>query len=375
MTFKIGLIINPIAGIGGRVGLKGSDGVDIQAKAIAMGAKPLAHKRVADCLTAMSEIGADISWYTVSGKMGAEALELAGWDYETIYTPELDETTELDTIEAARIMQQRSVDLLLFAGGDGTARNVMSGLDSEQLCLGIPAGCKIYSGVFAVTPEAAAEVIKDILSGSLYQFTSATVLDLDEESYRAGKVTTRLYGDMRIPETAKYVQNVKVAGRESEDLVKEDVAAWIVETMDEDTLYLIGSGSICMAIKEYLAIDGTLLGVDAVLSGELVAKDATEAELMVQIHSHDGPVRLIITPIGGQGILLGRGNHTICHQVIEHLGMTNTTVVSSKAKLNGLEGRPLLVDTGKKALNHSLSGYIPVITGYDDQVLYLLQAL
>lgn len=375
MTFKIGLIINPIAGIGGRVGLKGSDGVDIQAKAIAMGAKPLAHKRVADCLTAMSEIGADISWYTVSGKMGAEALALAGWDYETIYSSEQDETTEQDTIEAARIMQQRSVDLLLFAGGDGTARNVMSGLDSEQLCLGIPAGCKIYSGVFAVTPEAAAEVIKDILSGSLYQFTSATVLDLDEESYRAGKVTTRLYGDMRIPETAKYVQNVKVAGRESEDLVKEDVAAWIVETMDEDTLYLIGSGSICMAIKEYLAIDGTLLGVDAVLSGELVAKDATEAELMVQIHSHDGPVRLIITPIGGQGILLGRGNHTICHQVIEHLGMTNTTVVSSKAKLNGLEGRPLLVDTGKKALNHSLSGYIPVITGYDDQVLYLLQAL
>jgi predicted polyphosphate/ATP-dependent NAD kinase len=130
-----------------------------------------------------------------------------------------------------------------------------------------------------------------------------------------------------------------------------------------------------MAIKQHLGIDGTLLGVDAVLDQKLIKKDASEAELMELIKAHDGPVRLLLTPIGGQGILFGRGNHTVCHQVIDYLGMANTTVLASKSKLKSLNGRPLRLDTGDTELDQRLSGYIPIITGYDDQVIYQLAAL
>ena len=370
--FKIGLIINPVAGIGGRVGLKGSDGPDIQSKALSLGAIPLADQRVKETLSQLSDSITDIAWYCATGPMGSDLLESMAISYETVYEPEDKTTSPDDTVAVTKALQSVGVDIILFAGGDGTARDVLNGLDDEQLCLGIPAGCKIYSGVFAVTPIAAAEVIKQILQGELYQFTSANILDIDEEQYRRGNINTRLYGDMRIPETAEYVQNMKIAGKENEELVKEDIAAWLMEILEEDTLYIIGSGRICMTLKEQLGFDGTLIGVDVVLNEELVAKDANENELMSLINEHDGPVKLIITPIGGQGILLGRGNHTICHDVIAHLGMKNTWVVASKSKLKALDGRPLRLDTGDNELDNRLSGYIPVITGYDDQVLYQL---
>ncbi len=372
---KVGLIINPIAGIGGRVGLKGSDGEEIQAAALAMGAIPLAESRVRQTLEHLTEYSDAIRWFCAGRQMGETVLQECGYSAEVVYTPSTSNTTPDDTTEACKELQRQGVDILMFAGGDGTARDVVAGLNSELLCLGIPAGCKIYSGVFAVTPVAAAEVIIQIIQGKLYQYTSADIVDIDESKYREGKISTRLYGDLRIPETAHYVQNVKVAGRESEDLVKEDIAAWIVETMEQDVLYLIGSGRICMAIKEHLGIDGSLLGVDAVLNDTMLARDASEDDLMTLISEHDGAVKLIITPIGGQGILFGRGNHTICHRVIEFLGMKNTWVVASKAKLNQLEGRPLRLDTGKPELDQQLSGFIPVITGYDDQVIYQLAAL
>ena len=372
---KIGLIINPVAGIGGRVGLKGSDGDDIQAAALALGAEPLAEERTRETLVQLVDHCDDIEWYCASGPMGANLLEHLGLSGIVVHEVEHTKSLPTDTSDTVARFQEEGVDLILFAGGDGTARDVLRGLTAEQLCLGIPAGCKIYSGVFAVTPGAAAEVIKQILAGKLFQFTSADIVDIDETQYRQGIISTRLYGDMRIPESAHYVQNVKVAGKENEELVKEDIAAWILELLEDDTLYLIGSGRICMAIKDQLGIDGTLLGVDAILNDELIAKDANEAELMTLIESHPGPVKLIITPIGGQGILLGRGNHTICHRVIDHLGMKNTWVVASKSKLNELDGRPLRLDTGEPELDQRLSGYLPVITGYDDQVIYQLAAL
>jgi predicted polyphosphate/ATP-dependent NAD kinase len=375
MTLKIGLIVNPIAGIGGRVGLKGSDGEDIQAQAMALGAEPLAPTRVMETLRALQEQADKIHWYTAAGVMGESLLAELGYSYDIIHTPAASTTRPEDTIQTAKKCQQAGVDLILFAGGDGTARNVTEAVKPGQLCLGIPAGCKIYSGVFSVTPKAAAEVIRQIVAGDLFQFANADVLDIDEVGYREGRITTRLYGDMMIPESAQYMQSVKESGRESEELVSEDIAAWMIEEMDQNTLYLIASGRICMAIKQHLGIDGTLLGVDAVLDQKLIKKDASEAELMELIKAHDGPVRLLLTPIGGQGILFGRGNHTVCHQVIDYLGMANTTVLASKSKLKSLNGRPLRLDTGDTELDQRLSGYIPIITGYDDQVIYQLAAL
>lgn len=370
MGLKIGLVINPVAGLGGRVGLKGSDGSDIQEQARALGATEQSEHRVSQALQTLLTYQDDIEWFTASGRMGYDCLRELGFQAQIIHYIAGQSSTAEDTSMTVAEFEQKQVDIVLFAGGDGTARDVFNGLDKSILCLGIPTGCKIYSGVFSVTPESASQIIVKILSGELFEYASSDVLDIDEEKYREGRITTRLYGEMLTPRSAEFMQNVKVAGRESEDLVKEDIAAWVTEIMDEETLYLIGSGSICMAIKDYLGIDGSLLGVDAVLGDEVLQYDGTEDELMRLIETYQGKISLIITPIGGQGILLGRGNHTICHRVIESLGMENTQVVASKGKLKTLEGRPLLVDTGNVSLNERLRGYVSVITGYDERVLY-----
>ena len=305
--------------------------------------------------------------------MGSDLLESMGFNYEIIFLPaEPEQTTEDDTLKAASMMGDL-VDLVLFAGGDGTARNILQAVGNKQLCLGIPAGCKIYSGVFTVTPENAGELIVQLLKGELVEAQESQVLDINEAAYRAGDISTKVFGEMLTPRNGNFVQSVKVSGIESEELVHQDIAAWIVENMQSDTLYLIGSGSSCMAIKDEVGIEGTLLGVDAVLNGDCLINDATEQQLialMTEYNEH--PVKLIITIIGGQGILLGRGNHQICHKVIRRLGLENLIVIASKTKIKALDGRALGIDTGDQELNRRLSGFIPVITGYDDTIIYSL---
>ncbi len=370
---KIGLIINPIAGIGGRVALKGSDTEDIQQQALALGAKPEAEQRTRQALELLLPFIDSVSFYSISGAMGGNLLESMGFKYKTLYSPEnLDKTTEEDTLKAATKMKDL-VDLVLFAGGDGTARNILQAVGGNQLCLGIPAGCKIYSGVFTVTPENAGELIVQLLRGELVEVQESPVLDINEVAYRAGGISTKVFGDMLTPRNGSFVQSVKVSGKESEELVHQDIAAWVVENMQPDTLYLIGSGSSCMAIKDELEIDGTLLGVDVVFNGDCLKDDATEQQLidlMAEYNEH--PVKLVITIIGGQGILLGRGNHQVCHQVIRQLGLDNLIVVATKTKIKALDGRALGLDTGDQELNKQLSGFIPVTTGYDDTIIYPL---
>jgi len=370
---KIGLIINPIAGIGGRVALKGSDTEDIQQQALALGAKPEAEQRTKQALELLLPFIDSVSFYSVSGAMGGHLLESMGFKYESIYRPEnLDKTTEADTLKAAKEMRGL-VDLVLFAGGDGTARNILQAVGDNQLCLGIPAGCKIYSGVFTVTPENAGELIAQLLRGELVEVQESQVLDINESAYRAGDINTRVYGEMLTPRNGGFVQSVKVSGIESEELVHQDIAVWIVENMQSDTVYLIGSGSSCMAIKDELGIDGTLLGVDVVLDGDCLKSDATEQQLIELMSEYnEQSIKLIITIIGGQGILLGRGNHQVCHKVIRQLGLDNLIIVASKSKIKALDGKSLGIDTGDQLLNSQLSGFAPVITGYDDTIIYSL---
>ncbi len=370
-SLKIGLIINPIAGLGGRVALKGSDGEDIQRQALAMGAKQEAELRTRQALEPLLDYTDKLSFYSVSGKMGSNLLQEMGFLYEICSVPEdKDQTTEQDTINAAAIMESK-VDLILFAGGDGTARNILQTVSKQQLCLGIPAGCKIYSGVFTVTPKLSGELITHLLRGELVDMQEAQVLDINEAAYRKEYINTKVFGEMLIPQHGNFVQSVKISGRESEDLVQQEVAAWVAETMQADILYLIGSGSSCKIIKDEIAIDGTLMGVDVVLDGHSLQKDATELQLLeLMTQYHNLSVKLIITIIGGQGILLGRGNHQICHQVIEQLSLENIIVVASKSKIKSLAGKPLSIDTGDPELDNRLSGFIPIITGYDDTIIY-----
>jgi len=313
-----------------------------------------------------------IKFFTVAGLMGQKSLEKTKFNYQIVYTPEdLDKTSSVDTQKAAQQMMYHGVDLILFAGGDGTAINILSAVGETQLCLGIPTGCKIYSGVFGVTPELTAQMILKIIHGAMVDMSKAQVLDIDEEKFRDNRVNTKVYGEMTIPQDGHFTQAVKISGVENEDLATQEIAAWITETIDPDLVYFVASGRTCFTIKEEIGVSGTLLGVDVILNGTCILQDATESDLISLINQYKvDKTRLILSFIGGQGILLGRGNHQVSHKVIEMIPKSQLMVVATKTKIKELNGQPLFIDTGSPALNKTLSGYIEVITGYDERILY-----
>lgn len=364
--FRLGLIINPVAGIGGAVGLKGSDGV--VAEALARGAVPKAQERARQALLPLCDLATPFELLTVAGEMGADLAASLQLPCRIVYQPAAGATTAADTRTAAELMRAAGVDLLLFAGGDGTARDICAAVGESCHVLGIPAGCKIHSGVYGVTPAASGRVAARMIAGELLSLVDADVMDIDEEAFRLGKVRARHYGQLLVPGDLRYVQAVKQGGRESEELVLADLAAGVVEQMEPDTLYLMGSGSTVAACMAALGLENTLLGVDLVENGRLIGQDLSAAEILTRIRGRH--CRLIITLIGGQGHLFGRGNQQLSPEVIRAVGRDQIQVLATKAKLAALAGRPLLVDTDDPALNRSLSGYLRITTGYKDQVIY-----
>ena len=364
--FRLGFIINPVAGIGGAVGLKGSDGV--VAEALARGAVPRAQERARQALLPLSELTAPVELLTVAGEMGETLARSLGLSCRVIYQPAGETTCAHDTRHAAALMCEAGVDLLLFAGGDGTARDICAAVGESCHVLGIPAGCKIHSGVYGVTPAASGRVVARMIAGELLSLIDAEVRDIDEEAFRLGKVRARHYGQLKVPGDLRYVQAVKQGGRESEELVLADLAAGVVEQMEPDTLYLMGSGSTVAACMAALGLENTLLGVDLVENGQLIGQDLCAAEILTRIRGRR--CRLIMTLIGGQGHLFGRGNQQLSPDVIRCVGLGNIQVLATKAKLAALAGKPLLVDTDDLQLNRALRGYLPITTGYKDQVIY-----
>lgn len=367
--FKIGLIINSFAGLGGSVALKGSDGADTAQRALALGAEPKAPLRVKQALSVLLPYQSQLHFVTGSAGLGATVLQELGLSHEVIYTPSAEQTGPEDTQQLAqRLAELDDIQLLLFAGGDGTARDICAVYPEQRPVLGIPAGVKIHSGVYAISPTAAGKVVEQMVRGQLTSVVQADVMDIDEEAFRAGTVRARRYGEMLVPAELQYVQAVKMGGRESDELVLADIAAEIIEGMDDDTLYVMGSGSTVAAIMEDLQLPNTLLGVDLVYQQRLLMADVTAQQLEQQLRDHQGPVRLVITVIGGQGHLFGRGNQQLSPTVIRMIGKDNIHVVATKSKLQELGERPLVVDTGDPELDAELSGIIRVATGYRDEV-------
>ena len=368
--FRLALVINPIAGIGGSVALKGSDGEGIAEQAIALGAVAKSNQRARLALEILLPYQNDIIIYTVAGDMGATLANELGFCTEIIYQAAHEQTTADDTEQAVKAVIKQGVDLLLFAGGDGTARNVCDCVGEQFPVLGIPAGCKIHSGVYAITPKAAGRVVELMVTKQLVSLTQADVMDIDESLFRQGIVKAKRFGEMQVPSELQYIQAVKSGGKESDELVLQDIAADIISKM-EDELFIIGSGSTTAFIMEELGLDNTLLGVDAVYQQTLVGNDFTEAQLwQLMANYRQGQIKLVITLIGGQGHIFGRGNQQLSPRVIRAIGKDNIYIVATKSKLNALNARPLIADTGDNALDRELSGYMPVITGYNDQVLY-----
>jgi predicted polyphosphate/ATP-dependent NAD kinase len=368
--FNLGLVINPIAGIGGSVALKGSDGEGIAEQAIALGATAKSNVRASLALEILLPYKDNLVIYTVSGDMGESTAKALGFATQVIHQVESDITSELDTEQAVTKLITQDIDLLLFAGGDGTARNVCHIVEDKFPVLGIPAGCKIHSGVYAITPKAAGRVVELMITNQLVSLTDADVMDIDESLFRQGIVKAKRFGEMQVPSELRYIQAVKSGGKESDELVLQDIAADVISKMD-DELFIIGSGSTTAFVMEELTLENTLLGVDAVCEQELVASDLTEPKLWQLIEPYEqGQVKLVITLIGGQGHIFGRGNQQLSPRVIRAIGKENIHIIATKTKLNALEARPLIADTGDSELDIELSGYLPVITGYNDQVLY-----
>ena len=364
----LGLIVNPVAGLGGRVGLKGSDGAEIQRKALELGAIPEAHNRALQALEVLKSIRDRLEVITYPGEMGADAAREGGFEPRVMGTIKPGETTAEDTRKAALEMQRLNVNLLLFAGGDGTARDICSAVGQRIPILGIPAGVKIHSAVFGTTPRATGDLAASYLLGRVSSLRESEVMDIDEEAFRQGILSARLYGYLKIPFRRSLVQSLKSASERSEEASQRAVACNVVDGMEDDFLYIIGPGTTTRAITEELGLDKTLLGVDVVLGGGLVAADANESELLKLIEGQKA--KIVVTPIGGQGYIFGRGNQQISPSVIEKVGKENIIVVSTPGKINSLGGQPLLVDTGDRAVDKILGGHIRVLTGYDEQIVY-----
>lgn len=367
MQFKLGLIVNPVAGLGGSVALKGSDGEDTAAKAIALGAKPKSNCRTKAALEVLVPHQSNITIYTVNDEMGEQTAKALGFNTQVVYQSS-SPTTYDDTEAAARLLQQHGVDLILFAGGDGTARNICHAVEDTVPVLGIPAGCKIHSGVYAITPKAAGRVVEMLVKGELVTLSDADVMDIDEVAFRQGTVKAKRYGEMQVPSEVRYVQAVKNGGKETDELVLADIAAYVVSEMDADTLYVMGSGSTVGAVMEEMGLENTLLGVDLVQDQALVGQDLTAQQLLELTAGRD--TKLVITLIGGQGHIFGRGNQQLSPALIKAIGRDNIIVVATKTKLQALNGRPLICDTGDSELDDELSGYIRVTSGFNDHIMY-----
>lgn len=381
-SFKLGFIINPIAGIGGSVALKGSDGMAMHA--LALGAEPKANARAKQALEVLLPYQEDIVIYTANDQMGEQCARDLGFKVEVLYQAKHQHTQSEDSQLAAQALLAHGVDIILFAGGDGTARDIANVVASEDdyqqvPVLGIPAGCKIHSGVYAITPKAAGRIIELMVTKELVTLTTGDVMDIDESLFRQGIVKAKRYSEMQIPSELRYVQAVKSGGKETDELVLQDIAAHVIDEMAEhdDRQYIIGSGSTTAFLMEELALDNTLLGVDIVSEQALIATDVTEAELYQAITEYQGINKLVITLIGGQGHIFGRGNQQLSPRIIRVIlaqpgNRDNIIIIATKTKLAELANKPLISDTGDSELDQLLAGFMPITTGYKDQVLYPL---
>lgn len=367
MSIRIGLLINPIAGMGGRVGLKGTD--DVADQAIALGAEPIAQRRAGEALRTFRDLqtadGTEIKWLTCAGDMGADCLRSAGFtDADVVHTP-AERSTRDDTASAVKRFVDLECDLILFCGGDGTARDICDLVGTTIPILGIPSGVKMYSGVFGTTPARTAEILQGFVEGRL-KTAQVDVLDLDEERYRQGEWAVRLYHSALSPFEPSYSQAAKQLIAEASDaVVKADIAAFLCEMIraNPDTLFLLGPGSTVRSVAHALCLDKTFLGVDAVADGKLVANDLNEAQILDLMNRYPS-FALVLSPIGAQGFVLGRGNLQLSPEVVRKIGFGNIHVIATPAKL---ARTPLIrFDTGDETLDAALAErrYWAVIVGY-----------
>ncbi len=346
--------------MGGAVGLKGTDGREILQKAVTLGAKPVAPTRAATFLSELTPIKDDILLLVGAGWMGENEARTNNFCYK-IFGEQKKDTHPEDTVATAKKIAVEGVELLIFCGGDGTARDVLNTVDMQIPVLGVPTGVKMHSAVFAVDPKAAARITSKFLRKQL-PLWEAEVMDIDEEAFRQGRVSARLHGYLLSPYEPRLIQGAKMASPMTESELRNQaaIAIYVTETMEDDVVYIVSAGTTTRTIGDILDEKKTLLGVDIFVNKKIVAKDVNEKQILEAIG--DRPAKIVVTPIGGQGFIFGRGNQQISPKVIRKVGNENIIVIATENKMKNL--KRLKVDTGDTELDISFRGTIKVLTDY-----------
>ena len=356
---SLGFLVNPIAGMGGSVGLKGTDG--LYEESLRRGAIPRAPERARLALEKLLPLRADIEVISAR-RMGLELAQELGFRCREVLPILHERTTQADLIQCARAMG--GISLLLFAGGDGTARDIYEACGTSIPSIGIPTGVKIHSPVYAVSPPAAGALAKEYLTtgGGTVELE---VVDIDEEAYRNDVVSTRLYGYLSVPQLRRFLQEKKAPSPVSEKQAQYFIAEEMAGRMKPGVSYLVGPGSTLRTLFEFLHLPKTLLGFDLICDKKLAAADVSEREILSHLAEH--PTELIVTPTGGQGYLFGRGNQQCSPPVLRMIGKDRIHILSTKEKLFSLHGRPLYVDTPDAEVNRLLCGYYRAIIGWHEE--------
>jgi predicted polyphosphate/ATP-dependent NAD kinase len=363
----LGLIVNPVAGMGGAVGLKGTDGETVLKRAVSLGAKPIAPTRAEFFLSGLKFAKSKIGLIVGAGNMGEEEAANCGFAC-TVLGKRKKETTAEDTKYVARKIVAAKADLLVFCGGDGTARNILEAIGTRVPVLGVPTGVKMHSSVFAVNPSAAAKITLGFLWEEL-SLREAEVMDVDEDAFREGRVSSRLYGYLLTPYEPYLIQGAKIASSMTESELRNQaaIAIYMIENMKPDIAYIVGPGTTTRTIGDLLDAKKTLLGVDLFFNKKIVASDVNEKQILAAISGK--PAQIIVTPIGGQGFIFGRGNQQISPEVIRRVGLDNIVVVATASKLRSLKS--LRVDTGDSSVDEEFRARgVKVVVDY--KVEYLM---
>ncbi len=352
---RIGFLVNPIAGMGGRVGLKGTDGV--YEEAIRRGAKPVTPDRARQFLKTLKSFKVeDIVFLVPGGNMGEDFVKECGFAYRVIYNAPENTDCE-DTKNACRNMVKNGAELIVFVGGDGTARDVADVVDSSVLIVGVPSGVKMYSAVFCNTPASCGELVYKYISGET-KIKDAEILDIDEDAYRRNTLKIKLYGFAKTPYVDNLVQSSKTEYGYEDEEDKEAIGEYFSEIVEPDTLYILGAGTTIAKIAEKLGAKKTLLGVDAYFNGHLVGVDLDERGILDLLDRYPR-VKLVVTPIGTQGFVFGRGNQQISVEVLRKIGKENIIIVATPLKLSSIHKLKIDIDGGE-----FLRGYYRVLVGY-----------
>lgn len=367
---RIGFLINPVAGLGGQAGLKGSDDQTGRELALRKGYLKTAPKRARQCVETFlktEEAGYEI--LAPEGEMGGSLLRQMGIPFRPLgELPSGQVTTREDTIRAAREIQRAKADLLVFCGGDGTARDLCQALGSEFPVLGVPAGVKMYSACFAVNPWKAGELLGEFVRGKQMAFALREVMDIDESRLSSREVSPALYGFLKVLDDGAHLQRAKEMslgdGEEAETLAED-----ILSEMREDTLYIIGPGGTTYRIKEKLHSKGTVRGVDLVKGGQILYRDADEQTIW-RLLGQAEEAEIIVTCIGGNGFLFGRGNQQISPRIIRAVRKEHIRIAVTRQKLAHLGGKPMLVDTGDRETDEYLKGYYKIRFNGRESALY-----